>query len=659
MKPLNFSSSRYQPDAKTKPFNPSLRTLALGMALAGFGVPALAATSYTMTDLSTVDPTFAAVDFTANGQLLGSTSVVTSTYAIPGYSTILPYSTAIPRLYNPTTGSFTNTQIAVGGGTFGSPAGMNASGQIVGTAQMLSGYTSGITQPMGYSGNIFVLNANGSSIDLGLPTYNPAYSTADPYIQITRTIPTDARAINDSGQVLVVTHNVGLLNPYYNSQFYTTFIGSTQGGEFKSIGSLGDGNPMTKDFTIGYSINASGQVVGTSAPTFVLYVQHETSRAFISTPNGLKDLNQTSGMPAHNPLTSCEQTSAAYSINDNGMAVGDYTVAMSVGVRGKGCGFPQHHPVIWNTALNSYRDVATPNKMGSLSDINASGQVVGYESSTAGSNAVVGDAASGGLTNLNTLVIGLPAGWNLTSAFKVSDAGLILANAIDAVAGAHSVLLTPSTLPPLAIPVAPSNLTAVAVSSTQINLTWTDNANNESAQYIERCEGIGCTNFTQIASLAANVTSYSDAALPPIASTAANLTGNTPAIPAPTYNYRVRAHGAAGDSAYSNTAAVSTSAPVINVAPIAPSNLASVAQTTNQVVLSWIDNATNEQNYLIERCKGSNCTNFSQIASVSANVTTYANAGLKRNTAYSYRVSASNTTGKSAYSNTLSVKTLP
>ncbi|NOT83677.1 MAG: fibronectin type III domain-containing protein [Methylococcaceae bacterium] len=90
-----------------------------------------------------------------------------------------------------------------------------------------------------------------------------------------------------------------------------------------------------------------------------------------------------------------------------------------------------------------------------------------------------------------------------------------------------------------------------------------------------------------------------------------------------------------------------------------PTSNTSNTKTNNQVVLSWADNATNELNYLIERCKGATCTIFSEIASVGGNAKTFSNTGISRNTNYTYRVRASNAVGKSAYSNTLSVKTLP
>jgi hypothetical protein len=92
------------------------------------------------------------------------------------------------------------------------------------------------------------------------------------------------------------------------------------------------------------------------------------------------------------------------------------------------------------------------------------------------------------------------------------------------------------------VPNAPSNLTANPVSPTQINLSWTDNSNNETGFSIERCEGQNCTNFGEIATVGANVTSYSNT----------GLTGNT------RYRYRVRAFNLSGNSGYTNIVTVRT-----------------------------------------------------------------------------------------------------
>jgi hypothetical protein len=185
----------------------------------------------------------------------------------------------------------------------------------------------------------------------------------------------------------------------------------------------------------------------------------------------------------------------------------------------------------------------------------------------------------------------------------------------------------------LPAPTAPSGLTANAVSSSQINLTWVDGSTSEQGFKIERCAGAGCNSFTQVATVGANATSYSNT----------GLNGST------SYSYRVRAYNASGDSNYSNTASAMTfAAPAV---PAAPTNLTAVGISRSQINLSWTDNASNETGFRVLRCKGSSCTNFTLIATVGANITSYANMNLSANTTYRYRVTAYNASGESGYSN--------
>ncbi len=93
-----------------------------------------------------------------------------------------------------------------------------------------------------------------------------------------------------------------------------------------------------------------------------------------------------------------------------------------------------------------------------------------------------------------------------------------------------------------AVPAAPTGLSATAVSKSQINLTWTDNASNETGFYIERCKGSTCTNFARIATVGANVTAYA----------------NTGLAKKTTYRYRVQAYNASGVSAHSDIASATT-----------------------------------------------------------------------------------------------------
>lgn len=94
-------------------------------------------------------------------------------------------------------------------------------------------------------------------------------------------------------------------------------------------------------------------------------------------------------------------------------------------------------------------------------------------------------------------------------------------------------------------PSVPGNLTATATSITQISLTWSASTDNVgvTGYRVERCQGAGCSNFTQIATPA--TTSFADSGL----------------IQGTTYQYRVRAADAAGNlSAYSTVANATTQA---------------------------------------------------------------------------------------------------
>jgi hypothetical protein len=94
---------------------------------------------------------------------------------------------------------------------------------------------------------------------------------------------------------------------------------------------------------------------------------------------------------------------------------------------------------------------------------------------------------------------------------------------------------------PSGTPAAPSSLTATAVSTSQINLSWSDNSSLETNHQVERSTN-GGTSWSALVTLGANVESYSNTGL---------TTGTT-------YHYRVRATNANGNSGFSNIANATT-----------------------------------------------------------------------------------------------------
>lgn len=189
-------------------------------------------------------------------------------------------------------------------------------------------------------------------------------------------------------------------------------------------------------------------------------------------------------------------------------------------------------------------------------------------------------------------------------------------------------------------PLAPTGLTASAVSSSRIDLNWSDNSDNEGGFKVERCLGAGCVNFVQVAQVGANSTSYSDT----------GLASST------TCSYRVRAFNGGTNSDYSNAAEVTT--PPAPPTPASPTDLTANAVSKSQIDLAWADNSNNEDGFRVERCTGSACTGFAQVAQVGANVKAYSDILLSRNTTYRYRVRAFNAAGVSGYSNIATDRTL-
>lgn len=76
------------------------------------------------------------------------------------------------------------------------------------------------------------------------------------------------------------------------------------------------------------------------------------------------------------------------------------------------------------------------------------------------------------------------------------------------------------------------------------------------------------------------------------------------------------------------------------------------------MILTWNDQSSDEDNFIVERCTGASCSSFAPIATAPANATSYTDNTTARRTNYSYRVKARrNPADDSAYSNVASTRT--
>ena len=186
------------------------------------------------------------------------------------------------------------------------------------------------------------------------------------------------------------------------------------------------------------------------------------------------------------------------------------------------------------------------------------------------------------------------------------------------------------------LPNAPSVLNAVAFNYGRIDLTWHDNASNETGYTIQKTMDTSAS-WSTMATLSANATSDSST----------GLTDGTK------YYYRVFASNSGGHSGFSNI-----SSAVTPMRP--PTTLAATQPDGESINLTWHDNSGSELGYSIERKVGSSGV-YTSIDSVEANVATFTDTTGTSGNQYFYRVRGYNLLVASAYSNeaNLTLSTLP
>lgn len=177
----------------------------------------------------------------------------------------------------------------------------------------------------------------------------------------------------------------------------------------------------------------------------------------------------------------------------------------------------------------------------------------------------------------------------------------------------------------------PYQLTITRIFNNRITLEWQDNATNETGFRILRSTTAG--GSTVALNAPANARSFTDT----------NLATNT------TYFYRIQVvNGAiAGDlSAQVNARTLSSAS-----APSSPYSLKATASSPTAVALSWTDNSTNEDGFIIERSENP-ATTWTEVTRVGYNVLNHTDSTVQPATSYSYRVKAWNAAGASSNSTT-------
>ena len=190
-------------------------------------------------------------------------------------------------------------------------------------------------------------------------------------------------------------------------------------------------------------------------------------------------------------------------------------------------------------------------------------------------------------------------------------------------------------------------------SNRRVRLTWNDNSITETSYLVQRTtDG---TTWVDAGSVASPLDQ------PNTKGTTKSFTdpGSNATTP---YLYRVVARNTVGYGAEFPEMTVTSMSGTFGVnlpaLPAAPSNLTGTLGSSTRVNLSWRDNASTENGFVVERATNGGA--FAQIGTAPArtgtgNTVTFADTNAVAGTAYQYRVTAVNLTGASGPSNVLTI----
>jgi ELWxxDGT repeat protein len=192
--------------------------------------------------------------------------------------------------------------------------------------------------------------------------------------------------------------------------------------------------------------------------------------------------------------------------------------------------------------------------------------------------------------------------------------------------GTTATAATPAT------PAAPSDLVATPY-ATHVDLTWTDNASNETGYVVERSPSPAFATIDARFSLGPDHTSFSDTTVRPLGE----------------YFYRVAAVNGVGRS---RALAVRVATP-----DYPPTGLTATAVSDTEIDLTWTLASTTQIRLRVDRAAPGG--DFQQVAPIGANLTTYADKNLPPGSHWIYRITQVGLYSGSSSSGTATAATFP
>ncbi len=202
----------------------------------------------------------------------------------------------------------------------------------------------------------------------------------------------------------------------------------------------------------------------------------------------------------------------------------------------------------------------------------------------------------------------------------------------------------------LALPPKPPINPVLSKSGSTVTVAFNDDSLTETSFHLQRTAD--STTWTDVGTPIARALDSANTKGDLLALNNSGVSGN----PGPVYGYRVAAVNTVGyGGEFPSLSVQSVSAPVVysgNAAlPAAPTNLTASLATGPRVNLTWVDNATNENGFVIQR--SSNGGTFIQIGTAPARTNTgnvtFPDPTVVLGNTYTYRVAAVNGKGLSAF----------